>query len=140
LTLDRTPFTTWGGYGGMSFRGSREMHNVSFALPDGSTAPNRRGEPGEWVVMQGQMDDGVDQKVSLGMIDHPSNPRSPSPWYGHSEKVNFINAAFLFHEKLEVIKGRPLIFRYRMYYRDGVWEAGEFAKLADDFRSQKVTR
>src|ERR1700722_3467819 len=39
LLLDRTPYTTWGGYGGLSFRSSRDLHDVSFMLPSGETAP-----------------------------------------------------------------------------------------------------
>ena len=44
-----------------------------------------------------------------------------------------MNAAFLFHEPLSVSRGQRLDFRYRVLYRDGWWEAPEFAKLADEF-------
>lgn len=136
LTLDRTPYTTWGGYGGLSFRGSRELHKARFLLPDGDATPSLTGQPHDWVVLVGQMDGGADEHVSLGLIDHPANPRSPSPWYGKVGEVNFINAAFLFHEKMEVAADRPLTFRYRVLFRDGEWSRDEFAALADAFRKE----
>ena len=35
VTLDRTPYTTWGGYGGLSFRGTRNWLVRRFLLPGG---------------------------------------------------------------------------------------------------------
>lgn len=135
LTLDRTPYTTWGGYGGLAFRGTRELHNVSFLLPSGQTVPSLAGEAHDWTVMQGQLDGGADETVSIGIVDHPQNPRSPSPWYNKSGPGwSFMNAAFLFHEPLKLPAGHSLHFRYRVAYRDGHFNHALFAALAADFR------
>lgn len=138
LALDRTPYTTWGGYGGLSFRAARELHEASFMLPNGETASGLTGQPHDWVVLSAKLDGGANERVSLGMIDHPSNPRSPSPWYCKSGNgFTFLNAAFLFHEPLTLQREQTLHFRYRVLYRDGVWDRSQFAWLADQFRARE---
>lgn len=138
LLLDRTPFTTWGGYGGMSYRSTRQLHDVHFLLPGGETTERITGEAHDWVLCQGMVDNGPHQAVSLGMIDHPSNPRSRVPWYCRTGgNITFMNAAFLFHEPMPVKEGESLTFNYRILYRDGVWQEREFALLADAFRESK---
>ena len=137
LTLDRTPFTTWGGYGGLSYRASREVHDVNFLLPGGETVSALAGQKHDWVVMQGSVDGGPGGKISLGMADHPANPRTPSPWYCKSGNgFNYMNAAFLFHEPMPLPRGQSLKFRYRIFYRDGLWTADEFASLAKTFAAE----
>jgi hypothetical protein len=135
LLLDRTPYTTWGGYGGMTFRAGVDLSESGYLLPNGQTVEAIIGIPQPWVVMRGAVGGG---KFSLGIVDHPSNPRSPQPWYAKSgQKYDFLNAAFLFHEPLSVSRGKSLDFRYRILYRDGWWEAKEFARLADEFRNSR---
>jgi hypothetical protein len=132
LTLDRTPFTTWGGYGGLAFRAARELHDVNFLLPNGDTASALAGQSHAWTVMQAKVDGGAEQHVSIGMIDHPANPRSPSPWYCKSGNgFNYMNPALLFHEPMSLKEGDLLRLRYRVMHRDGFWTPDEFASAAD---------
>lgn len=138
VTLDRTPFTTWGGYGGFAFRASRELHEAEFLLPDGSLVPAIEGDAHPWVVLQGRMDGGADERVAVGIIDHPQNPVAPVPWYAKSPPgrgFTFLNAAFLFHGPLTLSAGESLRFDYRILCRDGRWTAGEFAERAGKFRN-----
>jgi hypothetical protein len=135
IELDRTPYTTWGGYGGITYRASREVHKTHFQLPGGEQTNAVIGDSHPWLLIRGIVDGGVDQRVSLGIVDHPSNRRAPSPWYGKTgDSYDFMNAAFLFHEPMKVTKWETLNFRYRVLYRDGWWEANEFGRLADVFR------
>lgn len=136
LTLDRTPYTTWGGYGGLSYRATRQLHDANFVLPNGETTSSLAGQPHDWLIVQGSLDDGPSQRISLAMIDHPSNPRSPSPWYAKASNGYgaYMNAAFLFHEKMQLSRGQSLRFRYRICYRDGTWSHDEFARIAQEFR------
>jgi len=135
VALDRTPFTTWGGYGGLAFRAAREWHEAEFLLPDGRSVPEITGDPHSWVVLQGRMDGGANERVSLGIIDHPENPGSPVPWYAKSPQgFAFLNAAFLFHGPVSLAAGENLHFRYRVFYRDGLWTASDFNALAGAFR------
>jgi hypothetical protein len=137
LTLDRTPYTTWGGYGGLSYRATRQLHDANFLLPKGENVAGLAGQPYNWLILQGALDGGANQRVSVAMIDHPSNPRSPSPWYCKASNGYgaYMNAAFLFHEKMQVSRGQSLRFRYRICYRDGTWTADEFDAIAQEFRS-----
>jgi hypothetical protein len=141
LTLDRTPFTTWGGYGGMSFRASRELHDSSFLLPNGETVTALTGQRHDWVVLQSSVDEGPGERVSVGMIDHPANPRGQSPWYCKcAQGFTFMNAAFLFHEPMTLRRGETLRFCYQILYRDGLWNAQDFSKLAAEFRESEGER
>lgn len=136
LLLDRTPYTTWGGYGGLAFRTARELHDVSFLIPGGDTVSARAGESHPWIVMQSQVDGGMDQRVSIAMIDHPANPRSPSPWYCKcANGFNYMNPAILFHEPMRMARGESLRLAYRVMWRDGKWNEHEVQSLADSFAS-----
>jgi hypothetical protein len=136
LALHRTPYTTWGGYSGLTFRGSRELHQVSYELPSGEVVPSIIGDPHPWAVLRATVDGGKNRRVSLGIIDHPQNPRSPTSWYARSDPgYAFFNAAFLFHGPMSVRAGETLRFRYAVAYRDGEWKAGEFARLATAYRA-----
>ena len=137
LLLDRTPYTTWGGYSGLTFRASREFHGTSYLLPDGQTSQAILGDRHPWGLLRGVVDGAPDARVSLGIIDHPGNPRNPMPFYAKSgNSYDFMNAAFLFHEPMRVARGHKLIFRHRVLYRDGWWEAADFNQLAREFVGQ----
>ncbi len=138
VLLDRTPYTTWGGYGGLAFRASRELHDAKFLLPGGETMELLTGQKHDWIAMQGKMDGGLEQQVSIAMFDHPHNPRSPGAWYGRTIRgFNFMNAAFLFHEPLAINKEQVLRFRYRLLYRDGLWSESQLAVLSESFRKSE---
>jgi hypothetical protein len=116
------------------------LHDAGFVLPDGQTVPAITGQHHDWVVMNAAVDGGPGERVSLGMIDHPANPRSPSPWYCKSGNgFSFMNAAFLFHEPMKLAKNESLRFQYRVCYRDGSWSAQEFQSLANEFRESERT-
>jgi hypothetical protein len=128
VVLDRTPFTTWGGYGGLAFRGRPDFTGTRFLLADGSTHDRVLGVPSEWCDLSGTVDGGTGGVL---LLDHPANPRTPVPWYGSVRNANygeegwsnFVNAAFLWDAPLEWPEGEPLRFRYRVVVHDGVWDA-----------------
>lgn len=135
LKLDRTPYTTWGGYSGLIWRTSREFHGATFTVPGGGTTQQLLGDRHEWALLQGKVDGGPNRLAAIGIVDHPSNPRAATPWYGKcADGYVFFNAAFLFHEPMDVKAGTTLTFKYRVFYRDGHWTADEFTGLANDFR------
>jgi hypothetical protein len=127
-TFDRTPFTTWGGYGGLTLRGSPDWHDTELVLPDGSRHERLLGERAEWCALVGRapLADGRDQECGLVIVDHPANPRFPTPWYGSNRAetygegwANFLNAAFLWDAPLEVPSGTPLRLRHLVIVHDG---------------------
>jgi hypothetical protein len=124
VVLDRTPYTTWGGYGGLSFRGTRNWLVKRFLLPDGPIEGRPAGQRGAWCEMAGSIDGGANLSAGLAMLDHPDNPRHPAPWYaGGAGSGNFLNAALLFHEPMTLAAGESLTLRYRVLVHDGVWDA-----------------
>lgn len=63
-------------------------------------------------------------------MDHAANPRHPSPWYGGSAPIAYINAALLFHEPLTLGQGEALALRYRVVVHDGAWDRGRATRAA----------
>jgi hypothetical protein len=124
VTLDRTPYTTWGGYGGLSFRGSRSWLVNRFLLPDGPVDGRPAGQHGAWCEMSGPLDGGANLAAGLAMLDHPDNPRHPTPWYaGGAGSGNFLDAALLFDAPMVLSQGETLALRYRVLVHDDIWSA-----------------
>jgi hypothetical protein len=141
VTLDRTPYTTWGGYGGLSFRGTRNWLVKRFLLPDGPVEGRPAGQRGAWCEMSGPVDGGPNLTAGVAMLDHPDNPRHPTPWYaGGPQTGNFLNAALLFHEPMTLAAGQPLALRYRVLVHDGAWEmdrlGAEYGRWAGEGRAR----
>jgi len=86
--------------------------------------------------LSGTLDGGIEQQGGVAILDHRQNIRHPSPWYGGTEQYqNYLNAAFLFHEPLEVEEGETLSFRYRVIVHDGVWDQNRLAAEYDKYTS-----
>jgi hypothetical protein len=128
VVLDRTPYTTWGGYGGLTLRGAGTWTDTRLLLADGTTASRVTGERAPWASLSGP-------HGGVAVLDAPTNPRAPTPWYGSTRSAvyggddwsNFLNAAFLFHAPLAVAAGDTLRFRYRVVVHDGHWEGDRVA-------------
>jgi hypothetical protein len=140
VVLDRTPFTTWGGYGGLAFRGRPDLRDTRILLADGTVTDRVEGVPSDWFDLSGTADG---RPVGVAVIDSPDNPNHPVPWYGSTrhdtygadgdEWSNFFNAAFLFHGPMEVAAGQPLRFRYRVVVHDGAASADQVQRWAADY-------
>jgi hypothetical protein len=135
--LDRTPYTTWGGYGGLVFRGTRGLDRTRFLTADGE-AERMRGERAPWCDLSGRLDGGPDLSAGICFLDHPHNPRHPTPFYGHPAPGSFLNAAFLFHEPLSLAAGETLSLRYRVLVHYGIWEAERAQAEFDRYRREAV--
>ena len=51
--LDRTPFTTWGGYGGLTLRGAPDLTDTVIRLADGTDRDRALGDPSPWLSIEG---------------------------------------------------------------------------------------
>jgi hypothetical protein len=141
-TFDRTPFTTWGGYGGLTLRGSPDWHDTELILPDGRGQDRLLGERAEWCALHGAapLPDGRDEPCGIVFADHPRNPRFPTPWYGSNRAdtygegwANFLNAAFLWDEPLEVAAGTALRLRHLVIVHDGWLAVPDIARIVGDW-------
>ena len=138
--LDRTEYTTWGGYGGLALRGRNDWCDTQLTLDDGHPCDSVVGAPSCWLGITGELDGAV---VGVTVLDHPRNPRHPVPWYastragpGYGEGwANFVNAAFLFHEPLALAAGEELRFRYRVVVHDGAIGEDNRQRWWDDWIS-----
>jgi hypothetical protein len=128
LKLDRTIFTTWGGYGGLTFRANRNWQQTRLLFADGSTSDRPIGIPSAWCDLSGKIDGGANQTAGIAIFDHPTNPRHPTPWYGATGPNHYFNAAFLFQEPMSVAAKQPLTFKYRVLVHDGILEREALAK------------
>ena len=122
VVLDRTPYTTWGGYGGLSFRGARGWAIDRYRLPDAAVTERPAGQRGAWCDLSGKLDGGSDRSGGLAILDHPENIRYPTPWYAGGSSMTFINAALLFDQPLSLASSEELRLRYRVLVHDGIWQ------------------
>jgi len=122
VVLDRTPFTTWGGYGGLSLRGRPDWTDTRIMLSDGTTHDRVLGTPAKWCDISGSVDGG-----DAGLLMIPAEPETP--WYGSTRAAtygdegwsNFLNAAFLWDGPEAVAAGTTRRFEFRVVVHDGVW-------------------
>jgi hypothetical protein len=129
VVLDRTPFTTWGGYGGLTLRGRPDWHDTELLVPGGGVA-RLLGDAAPWCDLGGPVAD-TGRDAGVLVLDHPSNPAHPTPWYastradtyGEDGWSNFVNAAFLWHGPRTVAAGDVLEIRHRVVVHDGRWDA-----------------
>ena len=134
--LDRTPFTTWGGYGGLSLRGAGDWTDTRLLIDDGTTHDRVLGTETAWCDLTGTPP-GADGAVQAGVavLDHPGNRRHPVPFYastradtyGDEGWSNFLNAAFLWHEGMDLAAGEELRVRHRVIVHDGDWPPDRLA-------------
>ncbi|MBK5288390.1 MAG: PmoA family protein [Acidimicrobiia bacterium] len=59
--LDRTPFTTWGGYGGLTLRGAPTWTDTVIRLADGTDRDRCLGDPSPWLSIEGTATEWTDK-------------------------------------------------------------------------------
>ena len=138
VTLDRTPYTTWGGYGGVAFRATPLWHPSQRTVGDRVTDDFLLGEAAPWCDVSGPIDGGVGRSAGVTILDHPTNPRHPTPWYTGSGAGNFLNAAILFHAPIPLGAREALVLRYRILVHDGMWEVEDVRRHFELYASETV--
>lgn len=117
VELDRTPpkERSWGGYAGLSVRFAKELTERQATCPSGQVefGPGDRHRSRSTAMDYSGIID--QQTVGMAMLDHPDNPRHPTPWYViRSPVMGFFNAALLHDEPFQLQPGEPLTLRYRL--------------------------
>lgn len=137
VRLDRTPFTTWGGYGGLTVRGAADFTDTRLLLDDGSEHDRVLGVPSRWIDVS-RTDAGI------ALLDHPANRRHPVPVYGSTRAdtygegwSNFVNAAFLWDDGMDLAEGEALRVRHRVVVHDGGWHQPQIQQAWDDWVAER---
>lgn len=139
VVLDRTVYTTWGGYGGLVVRAPQPLRGQNLLLPSGETTDYIAGVPHRWCDLSGQMDGGPDRYGGITFLDHPGNQRHPSPVYARTRPLdNFMNLALLFHEPLTLEKGDTLHLRYRVILHDGRGDADALNAAWEEYAAGRI--
>jgi hypothetical protein len=133
VTLDRTPFTTWGGYGGLTMRGNRNWLKTRLLFDDNTTSDRPTPKPSKWCDLTGLIDGARETQCGIATFDHPSNPRHPTPWYGGTGPGHYYCAAFLFNEPMKLAAGQTLSQRYRVIVHDHEITADRLNALYADY-------
>ena len=122
VVLDRKP--EWGGYAGLSVRLPRSFfRNRVLNADEQATTAETNAARSRWTDYAGWVD-GQGRKAWAGvtMIDHPGNPRFPTPWLTYdSPELQFLNAAFVRDEPFVLHRGETLRLAYHVIVH---WDAG----------------
>lgn len=138
VTLDRTPFNgNWGGYSGLTLRGNRNWLQTQITLDDGQNYDRPLGVAARWGDLSGLFDGGQDQRGGVAIFDHPANVRQPSPWYGTTGAGHYFNAAFLFHQPMDLAAGETLRLRYRVLIHDEIWDKARLDAAWKDYANHE---
>jgi hypothetical protein len=140
VLLDRTPLPgetggeVWGGYAGLSLRLAEGLSEpvvmTSDGLVDVWTEDRYRGRHAavDYSGLVGERPAGV------AILDHPANPRSPSPWYViRSAEMSFFTPAVLCFEPLFLRSGEAIVLRYRVLVHPGRWDEGRLRSESERF-------
>jgi len=131
VVLDRTPLPgmpggrAWGGYSGLSVRFANALTDRQSATTEGP-APFKgdkariKAPAADYSGLAGGQPGGI------AMLDHPDNPRCPTPWYLiRGKPMGYMNAALIMYEPLELKAGEKLKLRYRLIVHPGRWDAAK---------------
>ncbi len=117
--LDRTPFTTWGGYGGLTLRGAPDWSDTELIVAGAPPTARVLGDRAPWCAL-------VSDAATVAILDHPANVGYPTPWYASTRAAtygdgwaNFLNAAFLWNGPERVAAGDTLARRHLVIVADG---------------------
>lgn len=145
VTLDRTPppgvegGKSYGGYAGLSIRYAKELANSRFVSTDGTTQVNGNARlKARAADLNGRIGD---RTAGIAMIDHPSNPRHPTSWYGivRNDSFSYLNAALIQPKPMTLSPDASLDLRYRMVVHNNRWNRERLNRAYGTFISQRGT-
>lgn len=142
VVLDRTPpqSGSYGGYAGLSIRFSSGLQDRRAIDSDGEIAFDQGGRyRGRAVAIDysGQIDDRIG---GVAVIEHPSNPRRPTPWYLiDTPEIGFLNAALLNDQPLQLERGDELNLKYRVVVHSGRWGLARLRSEVDGYERSAIS-
>jgi len=126
----------WGGYAGLSVRLPRSFLRPQIRNALGQTDPAETHQArAAWTDYSGGID-GLERPAwgGVAILDHPQNPRFPTPWLTyHRPDLQFLNAAFLRDEPYVLRPGERLTLAYRVLVHWGVGDPAALDRAAQAF-------
>ncbi|RIK83431.1 MAG: hypothetical protein DCC67_05885 [Planctomycetota bacterium] len=120
----------WGGYGGLSVRLAEGLEDRRASTAEAAALFDAAG------IYRGQSPacdySGVTGGVLAGiaLLDHPDNPRHPSPWYAIRSDMSYLNAAIMAPGPIGIPPHETLTLRYRAVVHPGRWDATALTEAA----------
>jgi hypothetical protein len=127
VTLDRTPLPSepggkdWGGYAGLSWRGSKQLGQVEFGDSEGRKGMAIQRQRAQWVNAVGFLGE---KRVGVAVVASSDAADNDSYWYIVSrEEIPFwfINPGVLIAEPITMEEGTSFHHEYRLVAHDGSW-------------------
>ena len=135
VVLDRTPpkEKSWGGYAGLSIRFAKELEERQACTTEGEVTFD--GDRYRGHANAADYNGVIDGKsVGIAFLDHPNNPRNPTPWYLIRSKVmGYANAAILNDDPLELKADAQLKLQYRLIIHADRWDAKKLQTAYEAF-------
>ncbi|MGB0743748.1 MAG: DUF6807 family protein [Opitutales bacterium] len=131
VVLDRTPIPgepngkNWGGYAGLSWRGTKALTNVEFTDSKGRRDMEIHRERSQWVNAVGTIGE---QAAGLAIIAPADKSGVKPSWYIFAKEdlpFWFINPAILQPGPITLEEGSSFIHEYRVVVHDGSWSPKE---------------
>ena len=120
VVLDRTPIpgepkgVGFGGYAGLSLRLAPALRKWQFADEEGPVRAS--GKKARWMSFAGPLQDG--RSAAIVVLDHPRNPRHPTPWY-LAPGMPYFSPAFLYLGSYTLPARQSLSLKYRILIQPG---------------------
>ena len=142
MVLDRTDpaKASWGGYGGLGFRGAKSMRQFKAIDSEGrSGRAASHGKAARWMDFSGvffEKSEKDQKEVPAGMaiFDHPQNPRHPTPWYlSDNAGLPYFSPSMLWASPLTLKAGESMTVRYRVLVHPGLGDKDALEKEYREF-------
>jgi len=126
VLFNRTPIigepcgVIWGGYAGLSVRLAKDANNWRAADSEGHVFDkefnNAKARWLDYTIHAGR----AATEAGVAILDHPSNPRHPTPWYVIlGDPMRYFGSAFIYNQPYTLASGKPLKLRYRVLIHPG---------------------
>jgi hypothetical protein len=111
------------GYGGLFWRGPAGMEHGDVVTAAGVGGEEAMGTRGGWMAYAAA-------DATVVIVDHPGNPRHPTPWFVRTEEYAGLCPAPFFDDALVVGAGEKVRFRYSVVVADGPSDLARATALA----------
>jgi hypothetical protein len=78
-----------------------------------------------------------DRPAGIAILDHPDNPRYPTPWYAIRTEMSYLNAAFLTYEPYTFNAGESFTLRYRLIVHQDRWDAQALRSAYEEYAAHR---